>query len=225
MKSQRTKRVLAGLGILLLAAVGVVAYFGYKATRDPGFDWDAPNVVDASEAHRKLRQYRGALEKGERGYFRFSQAEINSYLSFVSTNKVAGTNNLSGTNVVGGNLGARRQGIELRDTNLFVNTIVEQAAMGYTLPLALQRRYRVEQEGTNDWALALEGARVGDLPLRTNFWPRVETMVRPFDEDWLARLTGTTNIPAIMIGPNATTKEPELRLYTYKPIPAEDFPK
>src|SRR6185436_11869913 len=100
---------------LLFAVVFVmILVAAYMLSRDPGFAFENPNAFEANRFRTKLNRYESALTNGQKGFMRFSQAEINSYIRQTMTNLPAATS--------GSGLHLRRVGIGLTTTNLTLLT-------------------------------------------------------------------------------------------------------
>jgi hypothetical protein len=184
-------------------------------SRDPGFAFETPNKVEAENFAIKLDRYEKAVASGHEGYSRFTQGEINSYL------KRSFTNLANATNTAGMRL--RKFGIGLTATNLIVYQWGESRFLSMPLKFVAQRAYRIEQEGTNQWQMHLESFKVGELEVPKSCWDSVGEFVQPLDQPIREQFGSRTNIPAILVRKNELSERPELRLYTYKPIPPADL--
>lgn len=219
MDSVRTKRVVFSLAFLFIIILGTIFYLAYMVSRDVAFDWEHPNVIEAGSARTKLKQYDNALARGDRGYVRLTQIEINSYLNGLRTN--FSTNKIEMTGRIPIHL--QRVGVNLGKTNFVLYSWGHAKMFGLSLPFVLQRGFGIRQEGTNQWEFPVEFVRVGDLEIPEEFWPRMEAMVHDADAPLLAEMAWTTNIQAMLVTKNDLSERPEFRLYTYKPIPVADF--
>src|SRR4051812_17235735 len=114
MPSPRTKRVLFIVGLLFLVVFVGALVGAYMISRDPGFAFENPNAFEADRFVKKLAKYENAVTNQQKGFVRFSQAEINSYIRRSMTNQPPETN--------AAGLHLRRIGIGLGNTNLMVYT-------------------------------------------------------------------------------------------------------
>jgi hypothetical protein len=219
MASVRTKRVLFVLGFFMAVLFGTVLYFAYMLSRDVAFDWEHPNIVEATAARTKLKKYDDSLARGDRGYVRLTQLEINSYLMTLRTNFA--TNKIEGTAAVPIHL--HKVGVNLGQTNFVLYSWGHAKVFGLSLPFVLQRGFGIQQEGTNHWEFPVEFMRVGDMDIPQEFWPRLEAIINDADAPLLAEMRWMTNIQAMLVTKNELSERPEFRLYTYKPIPIADF--
>jgi hypothetical protein len=215
MISKRTKRLVVVLLSLPVVLVIVAGIYGYLLSRDPGFDMESPNAVDARECRRKLKLYGNSVTNGHIGFVRLSQLEINSYIREALTNSVGDTN-ASGLHL-------KRLGVGLTTTNFTVYSWGEYKVMNFAAPLVVQRTYKITQQGTNQWQLPLESLKIGHVEISERIWDKVLPCLEPLDSAALDRFSWTTNILALLTAKNELSQRPELRLYTYKPIPAEDL--
>lgn len=213
----RTKRVLFVMVFLFLAATGAAIYAGYMLTRDIPFDWENPNFVEANEARRKLRLYDTSVTNGTRGFARLSQLEINSYLMSNSTNRA--------TNVVTGEpFRFKKVGIGLGNTNFLVYSWGETSLLGRPVPFTMMRSFQIRQpEEDGRWDLTMNFMQVGNVEVPREYWGRFDQVVERMDAPLRNEFAWMTNIPAILVRKNELSQRPELRLYTYKPIPPADL--
>jgi len=201
---------------LLFLVVFVAALVGaYMISRDPGFAFEHPNKFETDQFVTKLGKYEAAVSNHHGGFVRFSQAEINSYIQQSMTNRPTDTN--------AAGLHLRRVGIGLGNTNVMVYTWAQYKALGLPLKFCAQRGFRIEQNGTNEWHMPLESFKVGEVEVPKRFWDSASAFLQPLDEPLLEQFAWRTNIQAILVRKNEISDRPELRLYTYKPIPAEDL--
>ena len=214
MRSPRTKRILFIVGLLFVVVFVAALVGAYMISRDPGFAFENPNKFEADRFVTKLAKYETALTNQQKGFVRFSQAEINSYIRQSMTNAVE-------TNAAG--LHLRRIGIGLGNTNVMVYTWAQYKALGLPLKFCVQRGFRINQNGTNEWEMPQESFKVGEVEVPKRYWDSANSFLRPLDEPALEQFAWRTNIQAILVRKNEISDHPELRLYTYKPIPAEDL--
>ncbi|HUS35584.1 MAG TPA: hypothetical protein VM680_09560 [Verrucomicrobiae bacterium] len=208
----QAKRISLVFG-LLFAALLVCAMVGaYMISRDVPFDFERPDVNEANSFRKKLRFYEAAKTNNQNGFVRFSQLEINSYISRTMTNIVE-TNSSP--------LHLRRVAVALNGTNL---TLYSWGEYRKVLPLkfVVQREFRIQQEGTNLWEMPLVSFKIGEVEVPENYWTRMTEFLEPLDNPVKERYGWATNVPAILVRKNELSSKPELRLYTYKPIPPED---
>jgi hypothetical protein len=219
MASVRTKRVVFALAFLFVIILGTVVYLAYMVSRTVAFDWEHPNVIEAASARIKLKKYDDAVARGERGYVRLTQIEINSYLAALRTNFSANKIEMSGPIPIH----LQRVGVNLGKTNFVLYSWGQAKMFGLSLPFVVQRGFGIRQEGTNRWEFPVEFVRVGDLEIPAEFWPRMGPVLHDVDAPLLAEMAWTTNIQAMLVTKNDLSERPEFRLYTYKPIPIADF--
>jgi|GEM_PF-1671190 len=213
MISNNTKRVGVLLGVLVALVVVGALYFAFEISRDVNFDWENPNNIEAAEARRKLKKYETALVKHQDGWVRFSQLEINSYLMSATTNELA----------EGAGYQLRRVGVELTTTNATFYSWGETHFLKLPLSFVLQRTFRIRQGGTNVWDLPIDELKIGDLEIPKRFWPRLKPAIHALDRPLVDYLGWATNVQALLITKNEISQRPELRLYTYSPIPPADI--
>jgi hypothetical protein len=104
-----------------------------------------------------------------------------------------------------------------------VYTWGEYRFLSMPLKFVAQRGYRIEQERTNQWQMRMESFKVGELEVPKRCWDSVGELVQPLDQPLVDQFAWRTNIQAMLVRKNEVSERPELRLYTYKPIPAEDL--
>jgi hypothetical protein len=109
MISTRVKRVFLAMALFIAVLLVAILVFAYMLSRDVAFDWENPNVVEANHFKGKLKRYENAVANGQRGFVRFSQLEINSYIRQTLTNN-------ADTNAPGVHLA--HIGVGLGNTNL-----------------------------------------------------------------------------------------------------------
>jgi hypothetical protein len=215
MPSPRAKRILLVIG-LLIAVLLVGALVGaYMISRDPGYAFEKANPVEAGEFAKKFRTFNKGLANGDHGFVRFSQPEINSYIQHSMTNLISETNSAA--------MRLRRVGIGLGQTNLTLYTWGEYRFLHMPLKFVLQRTFNIEQNGTNEWQMPLEAFKIGELEVPKPCWDSMNAWMAPLDEPVKERFAWRTNIQALLVTKNELSDRPELRLYTYKPIPPEDL--
>ncbi len=217
MTSLRTKRLRFLLGVAAASLLAGFLWLAYLASRDPGLDWENPNVVEAAEAQRKLRLYEKSLADASLGYVRLSQLEVNSFLLGISTNQPAAIDAPPPL--------ARltRAGVSLSPTNIAYFAWGEAKLAFLPLRFVLRREFHVEQGGPPFWELPPDSIRIGDLPVPRRFWEALSPVIQGLDAPLAAGLHWATNIPALLVRKNEMSQRPELRLYTYKPIPPADL--
>lgn len=239
-QSQRARRVGILIGLLVAAGFVGAGYLGYRLTREPYFDWEDANAIEAREAQRKLRLYDTSYAQGDRGFVRLSQLEINSYLKeLISTNSAAGTSAnpppaVEETNspastaeppdaMAKRGLQLTRIGVQLGKTNVTLFSWAERRVFGCPIRFVVQRGFHIQQSGANRWDLPMDSIRVGEVQIPARYWNKLEPAIRTLDEPLEGKFAWATNIQAMLITKNEISQRPELRLYTYKPIPDEDL--
>lgn len=213
MNSTRAKRIGFVIGLLFVVLLVCALIGAYMISHDPGFAFETPNAFEANRFKTKLQSYEKAVANGTQGFMRFSQAEINSYIGKSMTNLPAD----------GSGMHLRRIGVGLSNTNLTLYSWGECKFLRMPLKFVLQRGYRIEQNGTNQWETPLESFRIGEVDVPKRFWDSASALVRPLDAPVLERFAWTTNIKAVLVRKNEVSERAELRLYTYSPIPAADL--
>jgi hypothetical protein len=211
----RAKHVLFVVGLLFVVLLVGALVGAYMISRDPGFAFENPNAFEANRFVTKLRRYENARTNGHQGFVRFSQAEINSYIRQTMTNIPASRE--------GSSLRLRRVGIGLSNTNLTLFTWGQCSFLKLPLKFCVQRGYRIEQNGTNQWEMPLESFKVGEVEVPRRYWDSAAAFFKPLDQPALDSFPWRTNVPALLVRKNEISDRPELRLYTYKPIPPEDL--
>jgi hypothetical protein len=207
----RAKRIYLVFGVLFGALLVCAGVGGYMISRDVAFDLDRPDLNEANNFRKKLRRYEAAKATNQNGWVQFSQSEINSYISRTMTN-IANTNSSS--------LQLHRIAVALGATNLTLYSWGEYRML-MPLKFVVQREFRIQQEGTNNWEMPLVSFKIGEVEIPEEYWPRMTEFLAPLDQPVKERYGWGTNVPAILVRKNVNSK-PELRLYTYKPIPPED---
>lgn len=205
----RAKHIGVVFGILFAAVLVAAGVGGYMLSRDVAFDFN-PDLNQANDFRRKLRNYEKARTNDHKGFMRFTQAEINSYISRTLTNVVE-TNGML----------LHRFAVELGPTNLIAYSWGESRRI-LPLKFVVQREFSIRQEGTNVWELPLTAMKIGEVEIPENWWPKVTEILAPLDAPLRERYPWATNVPAVLVRKNEVSAKPELRLYTYKPIPDED---
>ena len=219
MAAAKTKRVLFLLMLLFAVVIVGIVVFAFMISRDVPYDWDHPNAIEASEARRKLKLYETSLETGARGFVRFSELEINSYLDSALNLTNKSTNAVEGE--VAAPLKLRKAAIGLTSSNVVLYSWAEARPLGLPLNFVMQRGLRINQSGTNEWSISTEFMKIGELEIERKHWPRLETYVEALDKPVLEQLKWSTNIQAMIMIKTDVNSRPELRLYTFKPIPSD----
>lgn len=216
MTSTRAKRIVLAFGLLMMVVVVAALVGAYMISRDPGSDFlEHPNVVEANHFRAKLARYENAVTNKQPGFVRFSQLEINSFI------RQSVTNLSSDTNAPGMHL--RRVGVGLNSTNFTLYSWGEYRAFNLPLKFVVQRGFRIQQEGSNQWETPMEWLKIGEIEVPKRWWGSVTPMLDPLDQPVKESFPWTTNIQALLITKNDLSQRPELRMYNYKPIPAEDL--
>lgn len=207
-KSERKSHWKALLGIFFVALLIGVLILAWQLSRTVDFSWEQANAVEAAEARRKLKLLTNGIESGKKGFVRLSQIEINSYLLAAKTNKVAE-----------GRITPTEVKVDLTRSNFTLVSFGTMKVAGkWTAPITLMRTFRIEQEGTNQWGFPLDQVHLGDVKVPRQAWPYVARIARRLDEPLGAQLSWATNLPSLRIARNEISGDPELRLYTYKPV-------
>src|SRR5687767_7199144 len=215
----KTKRVLFLLGLLFAVIIVGALVLAFMISREIPYDWDHPNAIEASEARRKLKLYDTSLESGQRGFVRLSELEINSYLASVLSPTNRSTNAVEGE--VSGPVKLRKAAVGLTATNIMLFSWGEAKPLGLPLKFMVQRGLRINQSGTNDWTIATDFMKIGELEIEPKHWPRFQPYLAALDKPLLEQLKWTTNIQAMIVIKADLNTRPEFRLYTFKPVPSE----
>jgi len=219
MAAAKTKRVLFLLMLLFAVVIVGILVFAFMISRDVPYDWDHPNAIEASEARRKLKLYETSLETGARGFVRLSELEINSYLASALNPTNKSTNAVEGE--VAGPVKLQRAAVGLTSTNVILFSWGEARPLGLPLKFVMQRGLRINQSGTNNWSITTEFMKIGELEIERKHWPRLDPYVAALDQPVLEQLKWSTNIQAMIAIRSDVNSRPELRLYTFKPIPSD----
>jgi hypothetical protein len=206
-RSQGSQRVVALLGVLFAVVLVGLLILAWQLTRTDDFSWEQANTVEAKEAARKLKLLNDGVAAGKKGFVRLSQIEVNSYLMGLGS---------SSTNE--GRVHLTDVKVELTKSNFTLVSFGNVKVLRWPVPIAMQREFRITQEGTNQWAFPLDEVRVGDVKIPRQLWPYLAQLARRLDEPLGERLMWATNLPSLRIARNESTRDPELRLYTYKPV-------
>lgn len=214
MKSLAVKRALFAVGLLAACLVLVAGWFVFEITRDPGVSWEAPTAVEDSEARRKIKLYEKSLAGAQQGFVRFSPSELNAFLTSITTNAQMSAD---------APLRLKRAAIDITRTNITYSALTERRIFNQPIDIIVQRGFHVVQRGTNHWDLPLDWIKIGHLEVPQKYWRKMTPIVKPIDEALAAHFKWATNIPAMLVTKNDLSQRPELRLYTFKPIPASDL--
>jgi hypothetical protein len=203
------KRLLWGGGTFLVIALGGVGAAIYTITRP--FDAEfaqQPNAVEAHEANRKLKLLNDAQSAEKRGFVRFSEVEINSFLEGrYNATKEAQTN---------GPVKLVKSGVLLGSDKITFVTWHEAVIFGMNLPIVWQRAVSPAQT-TNGWSFTVASMRVGNLDVPEQYWGHVEKFLGTGDALFEDRKAWLKSLPLVTLGHNELSKSPEFRLYTYVP--------
>jgi hypothetical protein len=209
-KIESTRRIAATaalLTILILVAGGVLAYL-LTSQVEIEFAQD-PNPVEAHEAARKLDLFNEAQAAKRKGFVRFSEVEINSFLQGGLNSKT----NSAGKAITPPGI---KNSVVLSPTELTFVTWEKHDLFGFEIPFVWQRTV-VPTKGPDGWSFATREMRVGRVEVPQRLWGAARALLGKSDEclkgreDWLSRL------PAITLARNELSQAPELRLYTYVP--------
>ena len=203
------------IGLLILVLLVGALVGAYMLSRDPGVALENPNVVEAVRFKKKLTRYENAKANGDRGFVRFTQLEINSYIHQTMTNS-ADTN--------GAAMHLRHVGVGLGDTNLTVYSWGECHFFSLPLKFVVQRSFDIQTEGTNGWQMPMESFKIGEVEVPKKWWDSASAWIEPLDEPVKETFAWHTNIPALFVTKNELSQRPELRLYTYKAASVSDTP-
>jgi hypothetical protein len=210
-KIESTRRIAATaalLTILILVAGGVLAFL-LTSQVEIEFAQD-PNPVEAHEAARKLALFNEAQAAKRKGFVRFSEVEINSFLQGGLNGK---TNSVGKAPVPKPGV---KNSVLLSANELTFVTWEKHSLFGFEVPFVWQRSV-VPVKGPEGWSFATREMRVGRVEVPQRLWGAARAFLGKSDEclkgreDWLSRL------PAITLARNELSQAPELRLYTYVP--------
>lgn len=210
-KSESSQRLKALLGILFAVLLIGLAVLAYQLTRTVDFSWEQSNAVEANEAARKLKLLNSSVASGKKGFVRLSQLEINSYLMAARTNPVPP-----------GRVAFKDVKIDLTRSNFTLVSFGELSIISkWSVPITMMRSFHIEQDGTNQWAFPLDYVQIGDVTIPRKIWPYVSRIAKRLDEPLGPQFVWATNLPALRLAKNEISGDPELRLYTYKPVLAD----
>ncbi len=207
-----------GLAIVVIALGVAVLFLGYwyvqltAAVELTGVQ--APNVMDAQEAGRKLKLFEQAQQNARNGFVRLTEVELNShlqarYLGGFEKGVVPPDAEQTGL------LGCRA---DLAGETFTWYCFLEKRWRKLSLTVCWARRFSVAR-ASNHWALTLRSMHIGDMEIPPRYWPRVEAMLGTVDQVFTKESTWLAQLPAVEVRPNEFSRNPELRLYTY-PDPA-----
>jgi hypothetical protein len=198
-----------GSAVFFVAAIAAAGSALYMLTRplEVAFTQE-PNAVEAHEANRKLKLLNEAQSTQKRGFVRFSEVEINSFLE--------GRYNAGNHSATNSRLKLVKSGVLLGPDHVTFVTWHHAPIFGLELPLVWQRVV-TPSKGTNGWTFALESMRVGDLEIPPQYWSHVEAILGHTDSLFEERKSWLQSLPLVSIARNEQSKSPEFRLYTYVP--------
>jgi hypothetical protein len=222
MAASRIKRIFVVFGLLLTMVMVGAVVLAFMVSRDVPFDWENPNFVEGSEARRKLKLYETSVQGGQRGFLRLSQLEINSHLESLLSSTNESTNAVA-PEVDAGPVKLRRVALGLTSTNMMLYSWGETRKFGLPLKFVVQRGLQIHQKGTNGWEISTEFMKIGELEVSRKYWPKFDEYLEALDRPLLDKFSWRTNIQAMAVAKNELSQRQELRLYTYKPIPAADL--
>ncbi len=203
------KRLLVGSLVLLIAVAGAAGTALYMITRPLEVEFaQQPNAVEEHEANRKLKLLNDAQTSQKRGFVRFSEVEINSFLE--------GRYNSAGESCTNSPIKLVRSGVLLGADNVTFVTWHQAPLFGLNLPIVWQRVVSPVKD-TNGWSFTLESMRVGSLEIPSGYWKRIHSILGLGDTLFDERITWLKSLPLVTIGQNELSKSPEFRLYTYVP--------
>jgi hypothetical protein len=203
----RVKKVLMALGGALAAVLLAGLYYGYQLTRkeDLGFG-QAANTPDSNEASRKIKLLMDAQSSGKRGFVRFSEVEVNSFLQ--THFNVQPATNLGPQTV--------QSFADLNKHDLVWFSVIRRPILGKPLDFLWERTISLQRE-TNGYVFPVKSMRVGDLDIPQRFWPQIEEFFDGADAKYDDRLKWVAHLPWIELTNNELSLQPELRLYNYNP--------
>lgn len=203
------KRLLWGGGTTLAVILGTAGITIYTLTRPLEVDFSQePNAVEAHEANRKLRLLNDAQTTQKRGFVRFSEVEINSFLEGrYNATREAQTN--SPVKLI-------KSGVILGSDRVNFVTWHQAPVFGLNLPIVWQRIVSPNKT-TNGWSFTLASMRVGNLEIPEQHWNRVNAILGVGDTLFEDRKEWLKSLPLVTLAHNEVSKSPEFRLYTYVP--------
>ena len=206
MKGRWIKKLFLTFALLTLLVCGGVGAAGYYLTRPLSVEFaQAPNVVEAEEANRKLKLLSQAQSSRKQGFVRFNEVEINSFLD--------GKYHGAATNAP---VRLLKAGLMLGEGNLTFVTWHQANVYGLDLPFVWQRVI-APQRTTNGWSFTVQSMKVGDVEIPEGHWPTVEKVLGATDSLFAERKEWLKSLPLVTLASNEESKTPEVRLYTYLP--------
>ena len=203
------KKLIWGSVALSVAIIGTVGTAVYLLTRPLDLEFaQEPNAVEAHEATRKLKLLSDAQTTQKKGFVRFSEVEINSFLD--------GRYNAAPQTQTNSLVKLVKSGVLLGADHATFVTWHHVPIFGFELPLVWQRVVSTSKS-TNGWNFELESMRVGQLDIPEQYWSRVEGLLGATDSLFEERRAWLESIPLVTIAHNEISKSPEFRLYTYVP--------
>lgn len=199
--------------LVILFGVGAVlaGYLYLRLTAEvapPGVQ--TPSIFDAQEAARKLKLFEQARESARKGFIRLSEVELNSYVRerYLGGFGKSPPPPLAATN---GLIDCR---VDLATNHLTWYCWLETERWKQRVGLCWTRIFSVAR--TNDqWTLALQAMRIGDVPVPPRWWARAHALLGPVDDTFSADRAWLSRLPAVELRANEFSQSPELRLYTY----------
>ncbi len=195
--------------LLAGAAAAGVGSVAYMATRPVEFEWPQdPNQIELQEADRKLQLFNEAQENKKKGFVRFSEVEINSFLQ--NRHKMVTGNSTNSS------IELERTAVLLSGQSIDVVSYFQKPVFGYRLPFVWQRVVTPTKD-TNGWTFTVQQMKLGTLDVPPRYWPKINEFVGPIDGFFEDRVEWLSKIPLISLTRSETTKRPEVRLYTFFP--------
>ncbi len=203
------KKVLIVLGSIALLVLGGVGFVGYQATRpiDPGWI-EKVNATSLSEAHRKIRLVTEAQRTAKRGFVGLSELEVNSYLTEITQEALKNTK----TNTTGAPT-LRKSYLEIAFDGLTWDVSLQKKIYGQSLDLFWDRTVQIQPGAKVEFTPIR--MRLGKITVPKMLWPHIEKAFGEVDNVYRSQFDLVSKLPSIAITTNATSKKPELKLYSY----------
>lgn len=220
------QKLLVGTGLLATTAILGVAYGVAQLLSEIEVpSADAPNTLDAKEAHRKLASFTSAMEKGQNGFVRLTEGEIASLLhECLTTNTPPPKPTPKPTE--GKDLVARlktlirpdawrmtKVRIDLHDQEISFHTWIEQPVLSSKLQLAWERIGTLHSSGQKV-RFDLHSMQIGHLPIPASQFEEVQRWLGSSDAPLKPCFDFAAQIPWAELRSNALNRLPEVVLHT-----------
>jgi hypothetical protein len=205
----RVKKALMALGGALAAVVLVAIYYGYQLTRqeDTGMHIGV-NTPDAQAVTRKLKILQDAQLSGKKGWVRFSEVEMNSFLHYEFNSAALSTNEPLPE------VETARSFIDLTKQDVVWYSYVQRRVLGRPIQFLWERTLSISSENGR-WTFPVKAMRVGDVEIPRRFWAQVDKFFEGADAKYQLRRQWIEKVPYLQLTNNELSTLPELRIYSY----------